>query len=397
MAIDYTKFTDIFDVDLFLSSKYTILKFKNNYSIITSLNIYSLDVIEVIIPEGVTEIGDWAFASYDSLEKVTLPSTLKIIGDYAFERCMSIEEIDIPDGVEKIGRNAFDAAYNLKRIKLPKELSKINVSTFYECSLKSITIPENVCEIDYTAFCENEDLKEIIFLGEYPLINSEAFLNCDKICKIVYNNKIYGCFKDLEDDIGPKKKYYDEKYCYPDDGELDYFYSGIKEVLFPPGETYIHFQALRGLVNLRKITLPNTLIKIHEEAFMGCLSLEEIILPEGLKSIEFNAFNYCTSLKKVSIPNTVTRLDAFSFESCHSLEEINLPNSIDEFNLSVIRYCNNIKTLDIPYNVKKIYYDRYNSLQTIYTGKEASKDMFDVIEYECAGVFEGKYKFVRKV
>ena len=129
---------------------------------------------------------------------------------------------------------------------------------------------------------------------------------------------------------------------------------------------------------------------------MGCISLEEIIFPEGLLSIEFNAFNYCTSLKRVTIPNTVKRLDPYSFEGCHSLEEFNLPNSIEEFCLSVVRDCINLKTLIIPDNVKKIYYDGYNNIQTIYTGEAASHDMLDVVEFEFAGMQDGKYKFVRK-
>lgn len=84
----------------------------------------------IIIPEGVSEIGERAFYSCLSLETVVLPKSLKKIGKMAFSSCHSLKQIEIPEGVEEIDNNAFDGTRNLKEVHLPDSLKKVDQFIF---------------------------------------------------------------------------------------------------------------------------------------------------------------------------------------------------------------------------------------------------------------------------
>ena len=84
----------------------------------------------IIIPEGVTEIGDYAFYSCMALETVVLPKTLKKIGKMAFMSCRSLRQVEIPEGVVEIRDHAFGATNNLKEVHLPDSLKTVDRCIF---------------------------------------------------------------------------------------------------------------------------------------------------------------------------------------------------------------------------------------------------------------------------
>ena len=101
-----------------------------------------------IIPEGTTEIGEWAFALCDSLKSVTIPESVTSIGDSAFIGCTSLESIVIPQGVTKIEQCAFFECDSLKNITISESVTEIGKGAFYGCtSLTTITLPTGVDEI----------------------------------------------------------------------------------------------------------------------------------------------------------------------------------------------------------------------------------------------------------
>ena len=65
------------------------------------------NVKKVVIEDGVTSIGNWAFESCNSLTSITIPNSVTSIGDYAFHSCSGLTSITIPDGVTSIGSHAF--------------------------------------------------------------------------------------------------------------------------------------------------------------------------------------------------------------------------------------------------------------------------------------------------
>jgi len=73
-------------------------------------------IVSLVLPDGITSIGNNAFSSYANLRQITLPAGLTEIRDGAFERCMRLTEIDLPVGLKIIGKEAFKDCTRLMRV-----------------------------------------------------------------------------------------------------------------------------------------------------------------------------------------------------------------------------------------------------------------------------------------
>ena len=108
---------------------------------------------DVVIPNGVTKIGDKAFYDCSSLTSITIPDSVTVIGIEAFCDCESLASITIPDSVTVIGHGAFSCCGSLTSITIPNSVAEIGRSVFSFCdSITSITIPNSVTVIERDAF-----------------------------------------------------------------------------------------------------------------------------------------------------------------------------------------------------------------------------------------------------
>ena len=106
------------------------------------------DVKTLVIEEGITSVGKYAFMGLSGLQQVSLPDTLTVIKRFAFYKCEALEEIRIPEGVTSIEYAAFSGCSSLTDAALPDSVCSIGESVFARCSgLKSIVIPKNVTVI----------------------------------------------------------------------------------------------------------------------------------------------------------------------------------------------------------------------------------------------------------
>lgn len=85
---------------------------------------------EVVIPEGVVEIGFRAFSECGNLWHVSLPRTIKSIDAFVFSGCRSLTEIELPDGLERIGCRAFAGCRSLTTLKIPSSVTQIEEDAF---------------------------------------------------------------------------------------------------------------------------------------------------------------------------------------------------------------------------------------------------------------------------
>ena len=139
---------------------------------------------EIILPSGVTSIGQYAFAGCTS---ITIPSGVTSIGQYAFTGCSSLTSITIPSTVTSIGRDAFNSCKSLTDIELPPSLTSIEENTFLGCrKLSSITIPDSVTSIGGGAFTFCSSLTSIIIPSSVTLIGIGAFGG--KLTSAVFND-----------------------------------------------------------------------------------------------------------------------------------------------------------------------------------------------------------------
>ena len=122
-------------------------------------------VKRVVINEGITEIGDYAFINSRNLEEVDLPTSLTRIGVLAFAYCSNLSAISIPANVTEIGQLAFRDNTSLSYLIFP-DIDTIREGMFIDCSaLEGITIPSSVTSIERQAFDCCDALKDVYFLG----------------------------------------------------------------------------------------------------------------------------------------------------------------------------------------------------------------------------------------
>ena len=123
---------------------------------------YKNVIKQVIIDDGVTTIGDWAFSYCRALTSITIPNSVTTIGDNAFESCSSLTSITIPNSVTTIGDYAFSYCRALTSVIISNSVTTIGERTFANCySLTSVTIPSSVTRIEDGAFSDCGNVKQI--------------------------------------------------------------------------------------------------------------------------------------------------------------------------------------------------------------------------------------------
>ena len=120
---------------------------------ISSWNLYinNAKVLDLLIPDGVTSIGAYAFYECIGLTSVTIPDGVTSIGDYAFGGCIGLTSVTIPESVTSIGDYAFDGCEGLTSVTIPESVTTIGRYAFYGTSIGSplynskifVRLPEN--------------------------------------------------------------------------------------------------------------------------------------------------------------------------------------------------------------------------------------------------------------
>ena len=145
----------------------------------------------LVIPDSVTNIGDYAFSSCRSLTDIVIPDSVTNIGDYAFWNCRSLTNIVIPNSVTSIGDNAFEYCFSLSNLIIPDGVTSIGDGAFVGCtSLSSVVIPDSVSCIGNNAFGGCESLTDIVIPNSVTSIGESAFYGCRSLTEVVIPDSV---------------------------------------------------------------------------------------------------------------------------------------------------------------------------------------------------------------
>lgn len=182
---------------------------KNNCIVESNVVIGFVDVYqeELIVPEGIVRINEYAFSKYYGLERIVLPNSLKEIGMYAFHKCTSLRSIVIPSSVEHIGRLAFCGCENLLYADLQKaSVTEISYGLFMGCKrLEGIFLHNNISRINEEVFngCGNLKLFEVPpYIKIIESVPTLKYLECLHIPESLVH------IEDLRYSSAPKTKIY---------------------------------------------------------------------------------------------------------------------------------------------------------------------------------------------
>lgn len=148
-------------------------------------------LVSVVIPEGYTTIGDYAFHCCENLESVTLPSTLESIGKNAFSYCVKLKEIIMPDSVLTLEDNCFYYS-GLEKVHLSTGLTAIPTNAFYGTQLRSVDLPAGINRVYKDCFYWCRNLKDVYYHGASLTGFGQCFSPCNFHCYTDAKVDIYG-------------------------------------------------------------------------------------------------------------------------------------------------------------------------------------------------------------
>ena len=318
-----------------------------------------ITITQCVVPNGITEIGIYAFKDCKSLESIVIPNSVSSIFRNAFSGCTSLEHIYLPECVTCICNGTFDDTkwfeiqpqgpvyinnifYTYKgeaeggMLTIKEGTTIIAPGAFYGCTwLVNIVLPESVRHIGFQAFQNCTSLMRID-MPSIASIGVKAFCGCTSLESIDLPKSVtyIGC----EAFEGTKwLANQPEGPVYLND--LFYMYKGkaeggmltiregttlivssafkdctwLEHISIPESIMEIDWQTFSGCVSLKCVELPDNLVVIDEECFSDCTSLKNIVLPDGIEEIGWRAFSNCTSLESIVIPECVTRIASDTF------------------------------------------------------------------------------------
>lgn len=151
-------------------------------------NCFALE--SVVIPEGVTFIGDYAFYGCRNLVSVTVPESVTEIGTRAFAMCSKLEKFSVPVSIGSIGRDAFTQTPWYDSILYHWGLIIFN-GVVYDAGNRckgDVEIPDNVTEIADHAFFGCNGMDSILIPESVQRIGANAFQNCHELRDVTIMN-----------------------------------------------------------------------------------------------------------------------------------------------------------------------------------------------------------------
>ena len=348
---------------------------------------------DVVIPEGVTSIGRWAFAG-SSLENVMIPQGVTSIGENAFYRCSSMKSVDIPTSVTDVGSYAFCECGSLSRVVIPESVTSIGEGAFCGCNSLAdgdgfiivrgvlygyngkggnAAIPDGITKICNQAFSGCSELTSITVPQSVTDIGEGAFHDCgglaDKEGFVIVRGILFGYF-------GPGGSIAIPKGVTRIDNAAFSGCSSLTSVTFPESLTEIGENAFECCDRLTSIAIPVGVKKIDDRAFFLCSGLTSVDLPEGLTSIRGSAFNGCSNLTEVMIPESVTSIGNYAFQSTGITEAV-IHEKVEALGSNAFRKCGGLKTVTVlgPARIGDCAFEDCTSLETVvFKSKDAEID-----------------------
>ena len=327
------------------------------------------DLTEVVIEDGVTEIGKDVFQGCVGLTKVTIPGSVKKIGTWSFYMCKGLKNVDIPANMEigdssfrqsgleqvtvsggSVGNYAFHRIDNLKKISINCET--IGEEAFSGCDyLTDITLGENVKTLGDKAFYTCDALERVEIPSTVTDIGEKTFYSCPALKEAIIRagtvkaGTFYNC-RVLTTLIISDNATLDASFTVRN----AYANGTLETVKIGKGE--IGNSAFSNCTNLTTVELGEGVTSIGTSAFLKCTKLPSITIGNGVISIGASAFNGCTALTNANIGSGA--IGANAFQDCSRLVNVTLGDGVTSIGANAFLRCTELTSMNIGSSVTTI-------------------------------------------
>ncbi len=307
----------------------------------------------IVLPKGITTIGDDAFSYNTSLTSIKIPNTVTSIGKRAFQGCTNLTSIEIPDTVTYIGDYCFSGCNRLQKIKLSKKIQTINQRLLQGCSsLTEIEIPEGVKSIGYAAFSSCSKLTTITLPASLTSFNGTALAGLSRLTEVKVAD-------------GNNSFKFENGMLLSKDGKTMYMaLLTLTEINVPNGVVSIVGDTLSGS-SATKIILPDTVSSnLSGTVFNGMNKLSTIELSstsKNLKLVDGNLYSYDGKrfIKYMGTSKTFTVPEGVETLVCRcitkSMTTLNLPSTLKVIEGWSLASMSGVNLLNIPASVTTMY------------------------------------------
>ena len=402
----------------------------------TVLACSSLATGEIVIPNSVTNIGDWAFSGCGSLTSVAIPSSVTSIGKDAFNNCYGltrvrindlaawcsisfinnnnflynggnplgyahhlyldnteIKQLTIPNGVTSIGDYAFYSCSGLTSVTIPNSVTSIGKAAFYECSgLTNATIGNGVTSIGDDAFCLCSSLASVTIGNSVTSIGTYAFNSCSGMTSVtigngitsIGNNAFYGCSGLTSVHISDLAAWCDIIFSNNTSNPLGY-----------ARHLYLDNTEITDLV------IPNSVTNIKDYSFYGCSGLISVTIPNSVTWIGDGAFFDCTGLTSVHISDLTAWCSIYFDRNwaisnplyyAHNLylnnelvTDVVIPDGITSIHPYAFEGCSSMVSVTIPNSVTSIGYGAFSGCSSMNAVHISDMAVWCSIYYQSSG------------
>ncbi len=293
----------------FASSGLTDIKFPESVKSVGTGILKGTKLTDVSWPKNVPKISESAFEGCNSLEKITVPDWVTGIGKKAFFNCTNLAEVIIADdanggdgsGRKAIGEEAFSGCAKLTQIDLGKVLKSIGKSAFNGTGMTKFTVPASVDEIGINPWVggeleefevDSDNQRYAVDNGMLVEKKDETYTVISYPCKGKNEPTVSGWVREIQESAFQKTK--------------------ITKVKLSEGLETIGKHAFYQS-SIENVQTPTSLRTIGYEAFAEMNQLQEVKLSEGLKTIGERAFY--NSPQRVTIPSSIQTMGRYAFAS----------------------------------------------------------------------------------
>ena len=292
-------------------------------------------ITDLVIPDGVTSIGNYTFMCCTGFTSVTIPNSVTSIGTWAFDGCSNLTAVHINDLAAWCNIDFSTPASNplliapiyqngkkVTDLVVPDGVTRIKYSAFYGCtSLTSVSFPNSLTEIGKYAFHGCTGLTTLDIPNSITRLEQWSFDGCPNLKTVNIHDMAAWC---------------------------NIHFMGREANPL----SYIHNLSLNG-ENVTNLVIPEGVTSINHYAFSGCNGITSVELPKSLTNIGIQAFFECTSLTQITIPSNVTYIGRNAFQGCEYLTSVTFEDGETPLYLQESLF----------YNVP---------LETVYLGRNAS-------------------------